>query len=213
MRWQGQCRKFILPNNSNIILSARQAAEISDKPIHVIPTKTIPQGLAALIAYNPENDVESNEQAMLRAMQQVKSGQITYAVRDSKIDDIEIREGNIMGLNENKISVVGENIAEVTKQLLDNMLKDGGEIVTILYGSEAKEEDTEQLLAYMEENHSDVDVRYFQEASHCITISFQLSKQSIIRQFLSNSTLESKVFRIRQKKKNRGFLRFPVSCS
>ena len=149
---------FILPNNSNIILSARQAAEISDKPIHVIPTKTIPQGLAALIAYNPENDVESNEQAMLRAMQQVKSGQITYAVRDSKIDDIEIREGNIMGLNENKISVVGENIAEVTKQLLDNMLKDGGEIVTILYGSEAKEEDTEQLLAYMEENHSDVDV-------------------------------------------------------
>jgi DAK2 domain fusion protein YloV len=149
---------FVLPNNSNIVLSARQAADISTKPVHVIPTKTIPQGLAALIAFNPENDAQVNINAMTTAIKQVKSGQVTYAVRDSRIDEIEIKQGNIMGLTEGKISVVGDSISDVTNQLLDQMLEDGGEIVTVLYGSDAKEQDTKLIQAHLEEKHSDVDV-------------------------------------------------------
>jgi len=149
---------FVLPNNSNIILSARQAAEISSKPVHVIPTKTIPQGLAALIAYNSDNDVQANIESMTEAIKQVKSGQVTYAVRDSHFDDVDIKKGNIMGIIEGKISFVGENIADVTKQLLDKMLEDGGEIVTVFYGSEAVDEDTASIQAYIEERYPDVDI-------------------------------------------------------
>lgn len=83
---------FVLPNNSNIVLSAKQAAEISSKPVHVIPTKTIPQGLAALIAYNPESDLQANIDAMTNAIKQIKSGQVTYAVRDSQVDNLEIKK-------------------------------------------------------------------------------------------------------------------------
>lgn len=150
---------FVLPNNSNIVLSAKQAAEISNKPIHVIPTKTIPQGLAALIAYNPESDIQANKDAIEEAIKQVKSGQITYAVRDSRVDDVEIKKGNIMGITDGKISVVGQSIADVTKQLLDKMLEeDDGEIVTVFYGSEATREDTELISAHLEDKYPDVDV-------------------------------------------------------
>lgn len=149
---------FVLPNNSNIVLSAKQAAEISSKPVHVIPTKTIPQGLAALIAYNPESDLQANIDAMTNAIKQIKSGQVTYAVRDSQVDNLEIKKGNIMGITDGKISFVGEDIADVTKKLLNKMLEDGGEIVTIFYGSEASEDDNESIRAYLEEKYPDVDV-------------------------------------------------------
>lgn len=149
---------FILPNNSNIVLSANQAAEISKKPIHVIPTKSIPQGMAAMIAYNSELDPETNTAAMMNAIKQVRTGQVTYAVRNSHIDDITIQEGDIMGITEGKISVVGKDIAIVTQELLDNMLADDGEIVTILYGSDAASEDTEQLASFLKEKYPDVDV-------------------------------------------------------
>lgn len=149
---------FVLPNNSNIVLSANQAAQISDRKIRVIPTKTIPQGLAAMIAYNPEVDVEANVDAMTKAMHEVRSGQVTYAVRDSRIDEIEIKEGDIMGITDKKISVVGRDIAEVTQQLLDTMLEEGGEIVTVLYGSDAKEEDNESIKTYLEDKYPDIDV-------------------------------------------------------
>jgi DAK2 domain fusion protein YloV len=149
---------FVLPNNSNIVLSANQAADISEKKIHVIPTKTIPQGMAALIAYNPEVDAETNIASMIRAMKQVKTGQVTYAVRDSNFDNIDIKQGDIMGITESKISVTGSDIADVTQQLLDKMLQDGGEIVTVLYGKDAKEEDTEQIRSHLESQYPDVDV-------------------------------------------------------
>ncbi|HCS72518.1 MAG TPA: dihydroxyacetone kinase [Clostridiales bacterium] len=149
---------FVLPNNSNIVLSARQAAEISDKKIHVIPTKTIPQGLAALIAFNAEISADDNIKSMLRAIDHVKSAQITYAVRDSQVNGLKIKQGDIMGIADGEIEVVGKKIAKVTRQLLDMMLKDGGEIVTILYGSDAKEEDTEAIHSHISENYPDVDV-------------------------------------------------------
>ena len=149
---------FILPNNSNIILSARQAAEISETPIHVISTKTISQGMAALIAYNSENTVEDNRKAMEKAIGHVKSGQITYSVRDTQVNGFKINDGDIMGISEGKIEAVGKEISEVTRQLLDKMLEEGGEIVTVLYGSDASEEDTQNISSYLEEQYPDMDV-------------------------------------------------------
>ncbi len=149
---------FVLPNNSNIVLSAKQAAEISEKTIHVIPTKTIPQGLAALIAFNSEISAEENISSMTRAIEHVKSAQVTYAIRDSQINGLKIEEGDIMGIAEKEIEVVGKKVSEVTKQLLDKMLSEDGEIVTILYGSDAKEEDTESIHSYVSEKYPDVDV-------------------------------------------------------
>ena len=149
---------FVLPNNKNIVLSANQAAEISEKIIHVIPTKTIPQGLAALIAFNSEISAEDNISSMTRAVEHVKSGQVTYSIRDSQVNGHKIKEGDIMGIAEGNIEVVGKKIAKVSKQLIDKMLSEGGEIVTILYGSDANEEDTEAIRSYISEKYPDVDI-------------------------------------------------------
>lgn len=149
---------FVLPNNKNIVLSANQAAEISEKTIHVIPTKTIPQGLAALIAFNSEISAEENVSSMIRAVDHVKSGQVTYSIRDSQVNGHQIKEGDIMGIAEGEIEVVDKEISKVTKQLLDKMLSDEVEIVTILYGADAKEEDTEDISSYLSVNYPDVDI-------------------------------------------------------
>lgn len=149
---------FILPNNSNIVLSAKQAAELSDKPIHVIPTKSIPQGLAALIAYNPELPIDENNNLMLKAIEQVKTGQVTYAVRDSNFDNQQIQEGDFMGLSNGTIMAVGKDIETVTQDLLKHMVDEDGEIITLLYGKDATEETTNQILAFLEDNYPDIEV-------------------------------------------------------
>lgn len=149
---------FILPNNSNIVLSAKQAAELSDKPIHVIPTKSIPQGLAALIAYNPELPIDENNNLMLKAIEQVKTGQVTYAVRDSNFDNQQIQEGDFMGLSNGTIMTVGKDIETVTQDLLKHMVDEDGEIITLLYGKDATEETTNQILAFLEDNYPDIEV-------------------------------------------------------
>lgn len=149
---------FILPNNSNIVLSAKQAAEISDKPIHVIPTKSIPQGLAALIAYNPELPIDENNNLMLKAIEQVKTGQVTYAVRDSNFDNQQIQEGDFMGLSNGTIMAVGKDIETVTQDLLKHMVDEDDEIITLLYGKDATEETTNQILAFLEDTYPDIEV-------------------------------------------------------
>lgn len=149
---------FILPNNSNIVLSAKQAAELSDKPIHVIPTKSIPQGLAALIAYNPELPIDENNNLMLKAIEQVKTGQVTYAVRDSNFDNQQIQEGDFMGLSNGTIMAVGKDIETVTQDLLKHMVDEDDEIITLLYGKDAEEETTNQILAFLEDNYPDIEV-------------------------------------------------------
>lgn len=149
---------FILPNNSNIVLSAKQAAELSDKPIHVIPTKSIPQGLAALIAYNPELPIDENNNLMLKAIEQVKTGQVTYAVRDSNFDNQQIQEGDFMGLSNGTIMTVGKDIETVTQDLLKHMVDEDDEIITLLYGKDATEETTNQILAFLEDNYPDIEV-------------------------------------------------------
>ena len=148
---------FILPNNSNIILSARQAAEISEKKIHVIPTRTIPQGMAAMLNYNPDADTEVNVRSMTAAIDSVKSGQVTYAVRRSNFDGISIEEGDIMGLCDGRIVTTGKSINAVTRDLIDKMLEDGGELVTILYGKDVTEESAIELADMADDRHIDVD--------------------------------------------------------
>ena len=150
---------FIFPNNKNIILAANQARDLTeDKNIIVIPTKTIPQGITALISYVPDKTVEQNTEEMLEAMTHVKTGQVTYAVRDTKIDDKEIRQGDIMGIGDKGILAVGQGIEDITVETLKEMIDEDTEIISIYYGADVTEEDAEQLCERLEELYPDFDV-------------------------------------------------------
>lgn len=152
---------FILPNNKNIIMAANQAAEVSDKDIRVIPTKTIPQGITCITMFNAEEDVDTNEAELKEVMENVQSASVTYAVRDTEMDGLEIKEGNILGLLEGKIEEVGENPYDVAKDLLDKMCNDDSELITIFYGSDCKEDEVESFIASIEEKYSDYDVQCY----------------------------------------------------
>ncbi|MCM8899768.1 DAK2 domain-containing protein [Caldicoprobacter algeriensis] len=149
---------FILPNNGNIILSASQAQQISDKKIYVIPSKSIPQGIAAMLAFNPDVDAETNVQRMTAALSSVKTGQVTYAVRDSNFDGMSIQKGDILGLIDGKISVVGKDINEVTRGLIDNMMDDESEIITLYYGEQVSAQDAEAIADFVSSRYPDVEV-------------------------------------------------------
>ena len=150
---------FIFPNNKNIILAANQARDLTeDKNIIVIPTKTIPQGITALISYVPDKTVEQNTEEMLEAMTHVKTGQVTYAVRDTKIDDKEIRQGDIMGIGDKGILAVGQGIEDITVETLKEMVDEDTEIISIYYGADVTEEDAKQLCERLEELYPDFDV-------------------------------------------------------
>ena len=150
---------FILPNNKNFVLAANQAkALVEDKEIIVIPTKTVPQGITAIINFMPDADAKMNEETMLEEIQRVKSGQVTYAVRDTHIDDKEIHEGDIMGIGDKGILAVGKGIEETTKAMLEQLVDEESELISLYYGEEVKEEDAEQLIQEIEELYPDVDV-------------------------------------------------------
>ena len=150
---------FIFPNNKNIILAANQARDLTeDKNIIVIPTKTIPQGITALISYVPDKTVEQNTEEMLEAMTHVKTGQVTYAVRDTKIDDKEIRQGDIMGIGDKGILAVGQGIEDITVETLKEMVDEDTEIISIYYGADVTEEDAEALCERLEKLYPDFDV-------------------------------------------------------
>lgn len=150
---------FILPNNKNILLAANQAkALVEDKEIIVIPTKTVPQGITAIINFMPDADAKMNEETMLEEIQRVKSGQVTYAVRDTHIDDKEIHEGDIMGIGDKGILAVGKGIEETTKAMLGQLVDEESELISLYYGEEVKEEDADQLIQEIEELYPDVDV-------------------------------------------------------
>lgn len=137
---------FILPNNKNIILAANQAGYLTkDKKIYVIPTKTVPQGITAMINYIPEETPEQNEARMQSEIMNVKTGQVTYAVRDTRIDDKEIHEGDIMGIGDKGILSVGKDIADTTLDMLDQMVDDDTEIVSVYYGAEVEKFQAEEL--------------------------------------------------------------------
>lgn len=150
---------FILPNNKNIILAANQAkALVEDKDIVVIPTKTVPQGITAVINFMPEADAAANEETMLEEMKNVKSGQVTYAVRDTRIDDKEIHEGDIMGIGDSGILAVGQDVEATTREMLVKLVDDDSELISLYYGEEVKREDAERFTAEIEELYPDVDV-------------------------------------------------------
>ena len=150
---------FILPNNKNIVLAANQAkALVEDKKIVVIPTKTVPQGITAIINFMPDAEAAANEEAMLEAIQNVKTGQVTYAVRDTKIDDKEIHEGDIMGIGDAGIIAVGTDIQNTAKEMLAAMVDEDSELISLYYGEEISAEDAESFAAEIAELYPDMDI-------------------------------------------------------
>ena len=150
---------FILPNNKNIILAANQAQSLTkDKDIIVIPTKTVPQGITAVISYMPEADVDANLEAMQEAIKNVKTGQVTYAVRDTKIDDKVIHEGDIMGIGDQGILSVGQSVEDTTKDMLTQLVDDDSELISLYYGQDIPEEDAQNFAQSIEELYPDVDI-------------------------------------------------------
>lgn len=149
---------FILPNNSNIVLAAQQAASVcEDQHIEVIPTKTIPQGLSACIMFNPEVDFDMNLSEMTDAIALVKTGQVTYAIKDTTFEGMEICEGDFMGILEKDIVVTNTDKFETTRQLIQSMIDEDSEIVTLIYGEDIKEDEAQEIAAYIEDNF-DVEV-------------------------------------------------------
>ncbi|WNF35500.1 DAK2 domain-containing protein [Bacillaceae bacterium IKA-2] len=157
----GAKKIVILPNNSNIIMAAEQAASVVDEEVMVVPSKTVPQGLAALLAFNPSADLETNARKMIDSLATVKTGQVTFAVRDTSLDDIEIKKDDFMGIAEKKIVSSGPDRQTVTEQLLAMMIDDDTEILTIIAGEDTTEVETAKLVAFMELNFEDVEVEVY----------------------------------------------------
>ena len=150
---------FILPNNKNIILAANQAKALcKDKDIIVIPTKTVPQGITAMINYMPDSSVEENEVRMSEEIGNVKTGQVTYAVRDTHIDDKEIKEGDIMGIGDHAILSVGKDVAETTLAMFAELVDEDSELISIYYGADVTKEDASALGASLGEKYPDCDI-------------------------------------------------------
>ena len=150
---------FILPNNKNIILAANQAKYlVEDKNIIVIPTKTAPQGITALINFIPEQSVEENEELMEEEIKKVKTGQVTYAVRDTVINDIEIKQGNIMGIGDHDILAVGTVVEDTAKEMVAKLVDEDSELISIYYGEEVEEEIAGDLAAEIEKTYPSCDI-------------------------------------------------------
>ena len=150
---------FVLPNNSNVILAASQAAELADDVnVVVLPTKNVAMGIGAVIAFNPEGSVEENREEMTAAAEQVKTGQITFAVRDTVFEDKEIKEGDIIGIHNGRIETVGNNIHDIALDLVGHVVEEGDSLITIYYGQDTTEEDAQALGAEVAELFGDLDV-------------------------------------------------------
>ena len=150
---------FVLPNNSNIILAATQADVLCDeKDIIVIPTKTIPQGISALVSFDPAGDADSNKDNMMEAIDCVLSGQVTYAVRDTQIDGHDVKKGDYIAINDEGLVASETDIKDSVIKMLDGMVSDDHELISIYYGSDVDEADAEAIAAVVEEKYSYLDV-------------------------------------------------------
>ena len=150
---------FILPNNKNIILAANQAASlVEDKNVIVVPTKTVPQGITALINYIPDNSPEDNASRMDEEIALVKTGQVTYAVRDTVIDDKEIKQDDYMGIGDKSILSVGTDLEATTLDMISQLVDEDSAIVTIYYGSDMSEESASSIAEKVEAEYPDVEV-------------------------------------------------------
>ena len=150
---------FILPNNKNIVMAANQARDLTeDKNIIVIPTKTIPQGVAAMISYMSQSTPEENEENMLGAIGAVKTGQVTYAVRDTSIDGKEIHIGDMMGIGDEGILSVHPDLEKTLFDLLDALVDEDSEVISVYYGEDVEEDKAEAIVEKIEETYPDCDV-------------------------------------------------------
>ncbi|MGP4040339.1 DAK2 domain-containing protein [Gracilibacillus sp. D59] len=150
---------IILPNNKNIVMAAEQAAELAEVNVAVVPTKTIPQGMSAMLTYNPDASLEENKETMTSASKEVKTGQVTYAVRDTKIDGMTIENGHYMGLADGKIKVTNAEQMTVIKELLKEMIDaEEDEIVTVIRGEETSDEEESDIIAFIEDYFEDIEV-------------------------------------------------------
>ena len=152
---------FIFPNNRNIIMAANQAKELSDKNIIVIPTKNTPQGFTALVNFNADASVEENEQVLMESLTMVKSGQVTFAVRDTVMNDVEVKEGNIIGIAESKLMDAGDSVDEITTSLVEKLVDEDSAIITLFYGEDVTEEDANNLRDELEEKFEDLDIELY----------------------------------------------------
>ena len=152
---------FILPNNSNIIMAANQAKALSEKNIIVIPSKTVSQGFSALVGFNGEASAQENEEAMIECLGLVKSGQVTYAVRVTVMNDIDVKEGNYIGIGEGKLLSAGENKEEITLGLIEKLADEDTAIITLFYGEDVTEEEANQFKEQVEEKYEDIDVELY----------------------------------------------------
>ena len=151
---------FILPNNKNIILAATQAQSlVEDKNVVIIPTTTVPQGISAIIGFDPEADAEENEDNMKDIIECVKTGEVTYAVRDTSINGITIKVDDIMGIDDDGIKKVGQDVEKVTLELLEEMVDEDSELISIYNGEDTTKEQAEALLEKVEETYGDCDVQ------------------------------------------------------
>lgn len=150
---------FVFPNNKNIILAAEQAARFSDKNVHVIPSRSIPQGISGVLAYNPDLDFEENTERMEKAINSVKTGQVTYAVRESRINGHSIKKGELIGIQDGEITCHSGDMFETCDKLLSGMVdEDNDSIITIFYGEDVTEELAKQMSAFVEKKYSGYDV-------------------------------------------------------
>ena len=152
---------IILPNNKNIMMAANLAAEMCDKDIRVVPTKTIPQGITCITMFNGEDDIDTNMENLNSVMEVVKTASVTYAVRDTEMDGKQIKEGDILGLIEGKISEVGNDVCVVARRLLENLVNDDSELITIFKGKDMKDNDISMFINEIEEKYSNLDVQYY----------------------------------------------------
>ena len=148
---------FVLPNNGNILMAAEQASELAERPVTVVPTRSVPQGFAAMFAFREEESAAVNKERMLQAIERVGTGQITRAVRDTRMDDIDIRSGQFIGIQDKTIVAAADELGDTCRQLLARLMKSGDEIVTILTGEGSEEAVTADLLAWLEERYPDAE--------------------------------------------------------
>ena len=149
---------FVFPNNKNIIMSAEQANDITDKNLIVIPTRSIPEGVNAILAFDPNASIEENKSNMLDAMANVRSGSVTYAVRTTNVDGINVKVGDIMGLDEHSVLTTGKYVIDTTIDLVDKLVKSDSSNITLFYGEGVTEEDSSNLQARLEEKYPDIDI-------------------------------------------------------
>ena len=149
---------FVFPNNKNIIMSAQQANDITDKNLIVIPTKSIPQGVSAILSFDGTASVQENKENMLDAISNVRSGSVTYAVRTTNVDGIDVKVGDIMGLDEHTVLTTGTDITDTTIELISKIVKSDSSNITLFYGEGVTEEDTANLLSKLEEKYPDIDI-------------------------------------------------------